>query len=215
MLLMLPVAVSAQKDVTKFLGIPVDGKKSTVIRKLKAKGFAYNMQRDMLEGEFNGSMVMLNVLTNKNKVWRICVIDKTAVDAAHIKIRFNNLCQQFSENKKYFSRDLTGRGWKLLDDEDISVGTWLKNKEYEAKYIQLPDTSLIAMQELESKLHEIENSFDEEDARNKFKLLCMSNFYGKRWGKKNVWFRIFKYNGEYRIMMYYDNSYNQPNGEDL
>lgn len=213
---MLPVAVSAQKDVTKFLGIPVDGKKNAMIRKLKTKGFAYNMQWDMLEGEFNGSMVMLNVLTNKNKVWRICVIDKTAVDAAHIKIRFNNLCRQFSENKKYFSRDLTGRDWKLPDDEDISVGTWLKNKEYEAKYIQLPDTTLIALQEFENKLKEIDNTpYEEEQTRNWLKLRCMLEFYGKRIEKKNVWFRIFKYNDEYRIMMYYDNSYNQPNGEDL
>ena len=38
-LLMFSVAVYAQKDVTKFLGIPVDGTKSAMIQKLKAKGF--------------------------------------------------------------------------------------------------------------------------------------------------------------------------------
>lgn len=38
-LLMLPVAVMAQKDVTTFLGIPVDGTKDAMIHKLAQKGF--------------------------------------------------------------------------------------------------------------------------------------------------------------------------------
>ena len=42
-LLMLSISVCAQqKDVTRFLGIPVDGSKSEMIRKLKAKGFESN-----------------------------------------------------------------------------------------------------------------------------------------------------------------------------
>lgn len=34
--------IFAQNDVTKFLGIPVDGPKSEMIRELKAKGFILN-----------------------------------------------------------------------------------------------------------------------------------------------------------------------------
>lgn len=33
--------------------------------------------------------------------------------------------------------------------------------------------------------------------------------------KKSVWFRICEQYGEYYIAMYYDNEYNQANGEDL
>ena len=36
---MLALTTFAQKDVTKFLGIPVDGTKAQMIAKLKAKGF--------------------------------------------------------------------------------------------------------------------------------------------------------------------------------
>ena len=44
----------AQEDVTKFLGIPVDGFKPEMIRKLKAKGFVEHPYRtDELVGEFN------------------------------------------------------------------------------------------------------------------------------------------------------------------
>lgn len=50
MLLVLTVATYAQKDVTKFLGIPIDGTRSAMIQKLKAKGFTYNSTYDYLEG---------------------------------------------------------------------------------------------------------------------------------------------------------------------
>lgn len=39
LLLIFSVSLYAQKDVTQFLGIPVDGSKSEMIKKLKAKGF--------------------------------------------------------------------------------------------------------------------------------------------------------------------------------
>ncbi len=74
----------AQKDVTKFLGIPVDGTKSAMIQKLKAKGFTYNQRRDCLEGEFNGRTVYLHVVTNNNKVYRIMVKDAYGVDESAI-----------------------------------------------------------------------------------------------------------------------------------
>ena len=37
-LLMLSVAMYAQNEVTKFLGIPIDGTKADMIQKIKAKG---------------------------------------------------------------------------------------------------------------------------------------------------------------------------------
>ena len=42
MLLFVSMVANAQKDVTKFLGIPVDGLKPAMMQKLKAKGFQYN-----------------------------------------------------------------------------------------------------------------------------------------------------------------------------
>ena len=42
MLLTISTILYAQKDVTQFLGIPVDGSKSEMIQKLKAKGYRYN-----------------------------------------------------------------------------------------------------------------------------------------------------------------------------
>ena len=101
MFLMLGVYAFAQKDVTQFLGIPVDGTKTEMVQKLKAKGFKYNSANGWLEGEFNGREVWLLIVANSNKVWRIAVWDKWATDEANIKFRFNDLCRQFSKNEKY------------------------------------------------------------------------------------------------------------------
>ena len=80
-----------QRDVTKFLGIPVDGTKSEMIQKLKAKGFRWNMEKECLEGEFNGRDVEISIVTNNNKVYRIAVVDAIFSNETSIRIRFNSL----------------------------------------------------------------------------------------------------------------------------
>ena len=76
MLMLVSMTAMAQKnDVTKFLGIPVDGTKAEMKQKLVAKGFTYNAQNDYFEGEFNGRDVIVCIATNNNKVWRIMVKD--------------------------------------------------------------------------------------------------------------------------------------------
>ena len=134
-LLMLSVAMYAQNEVTKFLGIPIDGTKADMIQKIKAKGFSYNAQEDCLEGTFNGEKVFVSIKANKNKVWRIAVTDKTDRDEGQIKIRFNKLCQQFDDNPKYYSLKGTQ---KLSDNDDISYEMTVHHKQFEAVYYQLP-----------------------------------------------------------------------------
>jgi hypothetical protein len=83
------VALHAQKDVTQFLGISVDGNKSVMIQKLKAKGFKSNpYDKDVLDGIFNGAKVNIHIVTNNNKVCRIMVCDANTMDESNIKIRF-------------------------------------------------------------------------------------------------------------------------------
>ena len=103
LMVFISIAMSAQKDVTKFLGIPVDGFKSDMKQKLIAKGFTPTKKpgQDYLEGEFNGIDVNLYIVTNNNKVYRIMVADANTQDDANIKVRFNKLVSQFSNNKRY------------------------------------------------------------------------------------------------------------------
>lgn len=133
-LLMLSVAIYAQKEITKFMGIPVDGSKTAMIQKLKNKGFVYDSELDWLEGEFNGEKVGVKPVMNHNKVYRIAVLDLNEWDESQIRIRFNRLFNQFINNKKYVP--LAGR--ELTEEDDISYDLSIKNKQIAATFAQLP-----------------------------------------------------------------------------
>ena len=219
MLFVFSTALYAQKDVTKFLGIPVDGTKTAMIQKLKAKGFTPSTwDKNILEGEFNGFDVNVHIVTNNNKVWRIMLADKITQDETGIKIRFNELCRQFENNKKY--KSMTDKEQTIPDDEDLSYEMTVNNKRYEAVYYQqLEITDSIAFaKEVRSNLlseyteEQLANPSDEikQEALEATVLYLMDLCL-----KKTVWFKIAKHAGEYYITMYYDNEYNHADGEDL
>lgn len=185
--LLISAVTFAQNDVTTFLGIPVDGTKTAMIQKLKAKGFTYDATYDMLEGEFNGKDVKILIVTENNKVYRICLIDKNETTESQIKIRFNTLCRQFEKNEKYLP---VKYNQEIDENEDISYEMLVHKKEYQAAFYQVGPGG-------------VESYFDKslEDMEQ------LSN--------KVVWFTISERYGKYVIAMYYDNYKNQANGEDL
>ena len=204
------------KDVTTFLGIPVDGTASSMKQKLVSKGFVPKKvgTNEFLEGEFNGTDVHVWIVTNNNKVYRIMLSDKNTVDEAQIKIRFNNLVKQFENNKRYHAF----ADYSLSDKEDISYEMGINNKEYVAYYLQDPDFENIDAKiqtAIEEKYSAEELKKPSETVKNDIKDIT-NKILGYHF-MKQVWFCIERYrdNGEYYICMYYDNKYNQANGEDL
>lgn len=179
----------AQREVTKFIGIPVDGSPSEMIKKLKAKGFTtdkYFMQPveqglvdwdepEALNGRFNGEKVRVYLLVEQNKVWRICLEDKDKRDETQIRIRFNTLVRQFEGNGKYVPY---GDEQTIDDDEDISYGMTVKNKQYAATFFQKGEDGTVDK-------------------------------------KREVWFWISQDSEGYKIYMNYDNKYNEADGSDL
>ncbi len=218
--LLLTLSIYAQSDVTQFLGIPVDGDKLEMLKKLKAKGFNTSpYDKDVLFGEFNGTAVNIQVVTNNNKVCRIVVSDANGLNEADIKVRFNNLCEQFKNNKKYFQ--VYDTNFTILDDEDIDYGLNVKNKRYQAAFYQLPkegiDSSALIKELVEVflnkyTLEQLSNPSEEIEKRMKEEGLI---YVMDKYSKKVVWFMIKKLHGEYYIVMYYDNEYNRAQGEDL
>ena len=180
----------AQNDVTKFLGIPVDGTKSEMIRKLKAKGFKSTYyDKEILEGEFNGNKATLIIQTNNNKVWRI-IVGYEGLPEHVAKTRFNNLCYQFENNPKYHS---TSIDYSIPDSEDISYEMTVNEKQYQALYFQRSDKKLDIAKDDYSK-HLFNDNLDKN---------------------KIVWFTILHSGSIYSIVIYYENGYNEANGEDL
>ena len=181
-------SVFAQKEVTKFMGIPVDGSPTEMVKKLKAKGFKTDekfMQPikqglidwdgpEVLTGRFNGERVLLGLLVEQNKVWRICLSDKDSRDETQIKRRFNTLVRQFENNDKYvYFYEQT-----IADDEDISYQMTVNKKQYQAGFVQKGEDGTV----------------DE---------------------KRMVWFCISQRFDGYCICMYYENKYNEADGSDL
>lgn len=125
------------QNTIQFLGIPVDGTKREMISKLEAKGYEYDSYNDCLVGEFNGIDVQISVQTINNRVWRIVVLDESYTNETNIKIRFNNLFEQFSNNSKY----VRIAGNVLNENDDISYEITVNDKRYDASF-GLVDTSI-------------------------------------------------------------------------
>ncbi|MES5135519.1 hypothetical protein ABVC71_07460 [Prevotella amnii] len=175
-LLMLSLSVFAQRQVTKFLGIPVDGSRTDMIEELKDKGFTEEKYGDGLKGQFNGKDVTIYVQTNNNKVWRIAVKYGCCFDKGDIKIQYNRLIKQFSNNSRY----KVGNAEGLTDEDDIDYEVGVNKKQYQSTFYQLPD---------------------DENIKNRV-----------------VWFTFsenpFK-SQIYDIVIFYENKYNEANGDDL
>lgn len=202
--------------VTKFLGIPVDGTKREMIQKLSNKGYDYNSTYDYLEGEFNGYDVHIHVVTNNNKVYRILVEDAYPISETDIKIRFNRLCQQFNNNPKYVSL----KNYEIPEKENISYEMLVNNKRYEASYYQADQImdSVTIKKDIQGVLYEKYGNKNIDDL-DEIEIIAfkidMLLYYIEKFSNNSVWFMINEKYGKYKILMYYDNLYNQANGDDL
>ena len=124
-------AIAQDNNTIKFLGIPIDGNKKEMISKLQAKGYKYDAASDALFGEFNGINAAISIQTVNNRVWRIAIVDADLnSDEVNIKIRYNRLFEQLSNNGKYE----VAYGSILGEEEDISYEMTFHDKRYEATF---------------------------------------------------------------------------------
>ena len=129
----LTMSYTPAQDVTKFLGIPVDGPKSEMIKKLQEKGFKYDQVNDALTGAFNGEEVVIQIQTNgSGDVWRVALMDKTERGEIDIRIRFNRLLSQFENNDKYEKIEAL----PIPEGENMSYEMTVKKKRYQASFCQ-------------------------------------------------------------------------------
>lgn len=214
---MMSVVSFAQNDVTKFLGIPIDGTVAEMKAKLMAKGFKETPYEEQLEGTFNGEDVSVGIVENNGKVCRIVVCDLYDKDVTNIRIRFNTLCSQFCRNTKYTALKKEQEYW-ISDSEDISYELNVHDKRYEAAFSQQPTDTLtfknlvcnaLLLKYTPEQIHN-PTPEQEEDIKN-----IINATVADAMEKRAVWFMISKNYGKYKIVMYYDNGYNRANGEDL
>ena len=207
----------AQQDITKFMGIPVDGTKSEMIEKLKAKGFTPSADnKEMMNGTFYGSKVNLFIKTNQDKVYNITVIDEELANEASVKARFNNLCRLFTKHHSYqVMLPVPYDKYIIPEHESITAEIKENGKVYEALFFQTPARPINKKIEAEMKealtakftLQEINDRTDavkEEILNHHFDKLY------EIYSKKSVWFNINECLGEYSISASFENGYNLP-----
>lgn len=229
------MAVAQSQCPFKFLGIPIDGKKSDFQAELKNKGFIYDTRDDYFIGDFNGINSIIKVHETHQKVDRVMVMDVTCVDKNQIKNRFNMLIEQFRKNDKKYAEFLT-KNELIPDNENVDDEMILRDKEYSASFHFNP---LYNNDELRQKmLEEAKVEVDKAIEENKDKEYPMSGQTYQEYFKDathyqefinmalglevakialnySVWFRINRGVDGYYIVFYYDNENNRPNGEDL
>ena len=207
-------AKAIKSDVTTFLGIPVDGTVSSMKQKLIAKGF--KQDSNILSGQFNGQDVYLSIVANKGKVWSVSVINKTPVSEAQIRLQFNALVRQFKNSAKY--DNVEEYNPTIDESEDINYEMSMNHKEYEANFYQksrIEGDSIKWKEQFKlSYLKEYPNvSLKDIEAGCKV-IFELGKLIGK--SSKHVWFTILRnHYDSYNIVIFYDNEYNKPNGEDL
>jgi len=201
----------AQTDVTQFLGIPVDGTKNDMMKKLLEKGFRRMKKNDdFLTGQFNGKTVSIHIVTNNGKVYRLMVANQLNVTETVIKNEFNTLCKQFDENKKYVCPTFIDT-YIIPEEENISYQMTVKNKRYQALFYQKTSTYDSLIIEGDTLIYKDTLSKKEEERLD----VVIAEISNKKLQQKKVWFVINEILGKYYIVIYYDNTLNQPNGEDL
>lgn len=208
----------AQQDVTQFMGIPVDGTKNQMIRKLEAKGFErLYYDSDVLTGEFNGHDVTIFIDTNNGKVSRLIVLYAKDVSERVVKTLYNNLCYQFANNNKYLGMPIE----EIPDGENIAYEMSVNGKEYTGLLLQksigwgvgdYPENIVSIIKDKYS-----EEYIDNHPEEIKKEVERLYDVEMQITSNKIVWFTIIKgeYSDEYSIAIYYQNEYNIANGEDL
>jgi uncharacterized FlaG/YvyC family protein len=186
-----------------------------LIIKLKEKGFRTKLNAPgVLEGEFNGTDVDLFIVTNNNKARRLAVRNSSPMDESSAKTKFNNLISQFNRNSKYVpTADSILQKYYIPDDEDISREILLNKKRYQVSFYQ--KSAAYDSIEVEYKSLLERSDLNEEHIKKLSELgsIKIDNLISSL--NKNIWFNLSHDLNGYFITIFYDNKYNEADGEDL
>ena len=209
-------SVEMKNDITHFLNIPVDGSEKEMFKAIKNKGFKQTKYGNSkaLSGRFNDNDVIIMLHTNNGKVYRVAVLDDKPRNKYAIKTRYNELCHQFENNQNYCHLG----DQSIPEEENIAI-EMSNGKQYQAIFYQEPEEELLhqlATEKVNSTytMEELNAMSDEERKVNL--TACYALAKVEVMDKKPVWFTILEDSVEgYRIVIFYQNEYNQSNGTDL
>ena len=110
-------STSEKKDITQFMGIPIEGTRQEMMDKLQNIGFIASSSDSDLQGYFNGQWVDVYLGVHKGQVWRVDVLETQTYDENDIKHRYNQVLNQFKDSPKYQYNECDAT--EISYDEDI------------------------------------------------------------------------------------------------
>ena len=126
----------AQRSVTKFMGVPVDGTKKEMIKKLEKKGFIYDSETGMLFGKYEGKDVYVTIHMKRKVVWKVGMSFVKSYDRYEAKKEFNEMCRWFERKPTGYVSLFGNRSQEIPEDEDIYYESLSRGKQYQAAYLQ-------------------------------------------------------------------------------
>lgn len=116
---------------------------------------------------------------------------------------------------------MSSESYIIPEDENISYEMSVNKKRYQASYFQIPEggiDSTTIMKETQSFIfskysQEQLSSLTEEQTQELMTEVLL--YMTEKFYNRSVWFMIDEMYGDYYILLYYDNGYNQADGEDL
>lgn len=96
--LMLTLTLSAQDNITTFMGIPVDGTREVMTAKLLKNGVV-KKDNNLIVKDIEGGTYFIQLKTHKGKVYRVSMVETKGTDDVNRIIgRFDSLVEEYREN---------------------------------------------------------------------------------------------------------------------
>lgn len=127
--------VSARKNVTTFMGIPVKGSEKAMFSKLQAKGFTES-DKGILKGEVEGKQCFLFINTNNNSVCQIVVVEEDSTDNVNDAVeKFNALLEAYHNDEKRYTE--YEYNYPIPDRAEETNEGYINNGWYYAEFFQV------------------------------------------------------------------------------
>lgn len=100
--LILTLTLSAQSNITTFMGIPVEGTRAAMTTQLLKNGLV-KAGNDFLINNIEGRSFLVRIMTNKGKVYRISMVETKGTSDVHsILTKYENLIDEFRANETLY-----------------------------------------------------------------------------------------------------------------
>lgn len=138
--LLLTLTMSAQSNITTFMGIPVDGTKESMTMKLLKNGVE-KRGRDLMIDDVLGTSYFIRLMTNKGKVYRISMTEaKGTEDMNTIINKFYSIVEEYKENTQLYC-ELEPNHPVMAENDEIKK-QYIKDGCYLAEFFQQADPQL-------------------------------------------------------------------------